>query len=202
MGHLTKITSYYPTSNGYYLSHHCVIKESSETTKLRVVFDESASSITGVSLNDILHTGPKLQEDLFDILLRFRSHQYVFIGDIEKMYRQFIARPEDRKYQRILWRADKAPYLANRCLKQLAKDEGHRFPRVAQVLQRNFYVNDALTGADTKAFVAIHVAEIQTKTDITDWRHVPTTDNPANLISRGQSPKEFLRATIGKCGRE
>jgi hypothetical protein len=51
-----------------------VIKESSDTIKLRVVFDGSASNTTEVSLNDPLHTGPKLQEDLFDILLRFRSH--------------------------------------------------------------------------------------------------------------------------------
>ncbi|XP_050493812.1 uncharacterized protein LOC126875132 [Bombus huntii] len=43
-----------------------------------------------------------------------------------------------------------APYLAIRCLKQLAEDEGHRFPRAAQVLQRDFYVDDALTGAETK----------------------------------------------------
>ncbi|XP_033356900.1 uncharacterized protein LOC117237245 [Bombus vosnesenskii] len=43
-----------------------------------------------------------------------------------------------------------APYLAIRCLKQLAEDEGHRFPRSAQVLQRDFYVDDALTGAETK----------------------------------------------------
>ncbi|XP_043597816.1 uncharacterized protein LOC122574366 [Bombus pyrosoma] len=83
------------------------------------------------------------------------------------MYRQFLVRPEDRKYQRILWRSasgetetyqlntvtfglSAAPYLAIRCLKQLAEDEGHRFPRAAQVLQRDFYVDDALTGAETK----------------------------------------------------
>ncbi|XP_060823984.1 uncharacterized protein LOC132911379 [Bombus pascuorum] len=62
---------------------------------------------TPESLNDRLHTGPKLQEDLLDILLRFRSHQYVLTGDVEKMYRQFLVRPEDRKFQQILWRNDK-----------------------------------------------------------------------------------------------
>nr|XP_033204786.1 uncharacterized protein LOC117165516 [Bombus vancouverensis nearcticus] len=43
-----------------------------------------------------------------------------------------------------------------------------------------------------KTFVANRVAEIQTKTNTSDWRHVPTDDNPADLISRGQTPKEFL----------
>ncbi|XP_050598908.1 uncharacterized protein LOC126926582 [Bombus affinis] len=49
-----------------------------------------------------------------------------------------------------------------------------------------------------KTLVVNRVAEIQTKTNISDWRHVPTADNPADLISRGQTPKEFLRPSIWK----
>ncbi|XP_043591766.1 uncharacterized protein LOC122571746 [Bombus pyrosoma] len=164
---MTKVNADHPTNHGYYLPHHGVIKESSDTTKLWVVFDGSASSTTGVSLNDALHTGPKLQEELINILWRFRSHQYVLTGDIEKMYRQFIVRPEDRNYQKILLRADNgeietyrlntvtlglsaAPYLAIRCLKQLAEYEGSRFPIAAPILQQGFLCRRALTGADTK----------------------------------------------------
>nr|XP_033204870.1 uncharacterized protein LOC117165663 [Bombus vancouverensis nearcticus] len=164
---MTKITTDNCTDDGYFLPHHGVIKESSQTTKLRVVFDGSAPTTTGVSLNDVLHTGPKLQDDLFFILLRFRSHQYVITGDVEKMYRQFLVRPEDRKFQQILWRnsdgevdtyqlntvtfgLSAAPDLAIRCLKQLADDGGHRYPRAATVLQRDFYVDDVLTGVDRK----------------------------------------------------
>ncbi|XP_033362774.1 uncharacterized protein LOC117240867 [Bombus vosnesenskii] len=51
-----------------------------------------------------------------------------------------------------------------------------------------------------KTFVATRVSEIQTKTSIRDWRHVPTDDNPADLISRGQTPEEFLRPTIWQHG--
>ncbi|XP_043604779.1 uncharacterized protein LOC122577510 [Bombus pyrosoma] len=164
---MTRISTDNADDSGYYLPHHGVIKASSETTKVRVVFDGSAATSTGVSLNETLYTGPKLQEDLVDILLRFRLHQYVLTGDIEKMYRQFLVRPEDRRYQKIVWRNENgeieayqlntvtfglsaAPYLALRCLKQLADDEGHRFPRASSALQRDFYVDDALTGADTK----------------------------------------------------
>lgn len=43
-----------------------------------------------------------------------------------------------------------APCLAIRCLKQLTEDKGHRFLRAAQVLQRDFYVDDTLTVAETK----------------------------------------------------
>ena len=43
---------------------------------------------------------------------------------------------------------------------------------------------------------ANRVAEIQTEANIADWHHVPTTDNSAELIFRGETFKEFLRPTI------
>jgi len=45
--------------------HH---KPDSSTTKLRVVFDASAPSSTGKSLNNILRVGPTVQSDLLSIL--------------------------------------------------------------------------------------------------------------------------------------
>lgn len=53
-----------------------------------------------------------------------------------------------------------------------------------------------------KTFVANRVSEIQNKTNIANWRYVSTADNPADLISRGQNPKEFRRPTIWKNGPE
>ncbi|XP_033359909.1 uncharacterized protein LOC117238806 [Bombus vosnesenskii] len=53
-----------------------------------------------------------------------------------------------------------------------------------------------------KIFVANRVTEIQQKTHTSDWRRIPTTDNPADLISRGQSPEDFLRRTIWQHGPE
>lgn len=43
-------------SPAYYLPHHCVLKSTSET-KLRVVFDASCKSSSGISLNDVLMVG-------------------------------------------------------------------------------------------------------------------------------------------------
>ena len=48
----------------YYLPMHSVCKASSTTTKLRVVFDASAPSASGVSLNDTLAVGPMLHPTL------------------------------------------------------------------------------------------------------------------------------------------
>ncbi|XP_063989696.1 uncharacterized protein LOC135168980 [Diachasmimorpha longicaudata] len=167
LGHMTEINTSNLIEHGYYLPHHAIFKEGSLTTKLRVVFDGSAKTNTGISLNDALHIGPTIQEDIVSLLTRFRLHRYVLTGDIEKMYRQVLVRPEDRKYQRILWRDDDgpirtfelntvtfglsaAPYLAIRCLHQLADDEQHLYPTAATILKRDFYVDDLITGAQTR----------------------------------------------------
>jgi len=72
----------------YYLPHHAVLKTDSTTTKLRVVFDGSAPASSGLSLNNIMLRGPKLQSDLIKILWYFRLHSVAFTADVEKMYRQ------------------------------------------------------------------------------------------------------------------
>ncbi|KMQ86943.1 hypothetical protein RF55_13931, partial [Lasius niger] len=150
-----------------YLPHHGVLRESSITTKLRVVFNGSQRTRTGESLNSHLLVGANLLPALSDVLLRWRWHKYVLVTDIEKMYRQIIVHPEDRDWQRILWRHDVAgpvreyrlktvtyglacaPFLAIRTLKQLANDEEARYPHGAISLRRDCYVDDIVTGAST-----------------------------------------------------
>lgn len=91
-------------TKSYYLPHHGVVKEDSSTTKLRVVFDGSCATTTGVSLNDLLLNAPNVNADLFDVLLRFRTYPVVFTADVEKMYRQVWVHRDDTDYQRIVWR--------------------------------------------------------------------------------------------------
>jgi hypothetical protein len=61
-------------SSEYFLPHYTIIKSDSSTTRLRVVFDASAKSSTGLSLNDVIKVGAKIQPELFEILLRFRKY--------------------------------------------------------------------------------------------------------------------------------
>ncbi|XP_033218121.1 uncharacterized protein LOC117173589 [Belonocnema kinseyi] len=82
---------------GCYLSHHAVIKTASETTKVRVVFDASAKTSTGISLNEVLLVGPTIQNAIIEQVLRFRTHTYVITAEIE-MYWQVLVYPDDRKF--------------------------------------------------------------------------------------------------------
>jgi len=85
----------------FFLPYHAVFKESSTTTKTRVVFDASAKSTTGVSLNDMLMVGPTIQQDLISIVLRFRMHMYAMTADISKMCRQIRVHPEAYTVEKI-----------------------------------------------------------------------------------------------------
>ena len=89
--------------NVYYLPHSGVYKESSDTTKLRIVYDGSAHMKNCLSLNSYLHTGPNLLTSLCGNLLKFRIYPFILIGDIKKAYHQILLRPADRDYTRFIW---------------------------------------------------------------------------------------------------
>ncbi|XP_058456466.1 uncharacterized protein LOC131433875 [Malaya genurostris] len=154
-----------PDINKWYLPHHAVIRPSNTTTKCRVVFDASAK-ISGLSLNDVMKVGAITQSDLQSIVLRFRKPRYVMTTDVEKMYRQVVVDNCHSPLQRVFWRKDSsapirvlelttvtygtscAPFLATRALNQLAIDEKEKFPMASEVVERSFYVDNALFGYD------------------------------------------------------
>ena len=72
-------------SRKWFLPHFAIVKPQKATTKVRIVFDGSAKC-DGVSLNDAIHQGPKLQRELFDVLLRFRRSPVAIACDISEMY--------------------------------------------------------------------------------------------------------------------
>ena len=57
------------------------------TTKVRIVFD-CATKCNGISLNDMIHAGPKLLQCLFNVLVRFRRNPVGIACDIKEMYLQ------------------------------------------------------------------------------------------------------------------
>ncbi|XP_018406264.1 PREDICTED: uncharacterized protein LOC108782481 [Cyphomyrmex costatus] len=212
------------TGQSYYIPHHAVIRTSSATTRLRVVFNASSPSSNGTSLNDLLLVGPKLQIDITTVLLQWRQHRYVYIADIEKMYRQILVDPRDTDFQRILWRASSdvpvdeyrlmtvtygtaaAPYLALRVLKQLTQDEGSHFPLAVPILNSQIYIDDCIFGADDKTLAHHGLVNIQMLTGDEQLKVLGIAWNPVsdvfnfqvNLAQELSKTKRAILSTISK----
>lgn len=168
-GHMSKVNlNLTDIQTSYYIPHQAVIRPESSTTKMRIVFDASAKTSSGRSLNDNLHCGPKLQQDLPSIVLRFRLHAIVFTTDVKQMFRQIVVTEPHRPYQRLLYRFNlnepiqeyemnivtfgqkSSPFLAIRTLHQLAQDEAATDPAIKTIIQRDLYVDDVTTGTNTE----------------------------------------------------
>ena len=73
------------------------------STKVRIVFDCSAKK-DGVSLNDVIYAGPKLQQELFDVLIHLCRNPIALVCGVKEMYLQVKIKEKDRPMFRILWR--------------------------------------------------------------------------------------------------
>ncbi|XP_063994400.1 uncharacterized protein LOC135171756 [Diachasmimorpha longicaudata] len=178
LDHMRRIQQVSEPATNYYLPHHGVLREDSLTTKLRVVFNGSNKTSTGISLNDILHAGGKLQVDAMDVLTWLRRHRLVFGTDIVKMFRQINVHPDDWNLQRILWIDENqqlvtyqlttvtygqkcSPWLSLRVLQQLVNDEGQRFPAAVLTLTKGRYVDDIYGGADSEGEFKEMIIQLQ-----------------------------------------
>lgn len=169
LGHAESVpsTSLDTDKEVYYLPMHAVTKASSTSTKLRVVFDASARSSNGYSLNDTLLIGPTLHPKLETILLKFRTYPVAITADISKMYRRVELAEEDRDLHRFVWRPHPSdpltdyrmtrvnfgvaasPYLTLKALQQTALDFGQDHPSASSHVHASFYVDDLLAGANS-----------------------------------------------------
>ena len=169
LGHAQKVTEKMGVApDSYYMPIHSVFKESSSSTKLRAVFDASAKTTNGNSLNDMLAVGPTLHQTLDHILLNFRGYAVAITGDISKMYREVLLHPLDRALHRYIWKKSNeeawsayqmtrvtfgvtaSPYLAVKVLQQVAEDFGSEMTKAKWHLLNSFYVDDLMGGAATE----------------------------------------------------
>ena len=148
----------------YYMPHRPVVKLSSSSTKVRPVFDASASCYNGVSLNDCLSSGPSLNPDLVEVLIRFRRWPIAITADIRKAFLQISVQQKDRDVHRFLWSRDdgtirhmrftrvpfgntSSPFLLNATIKHHLD----KYPqtKVVQDLKVDMYTDNWLSGADS-----------------------------------------------------
>ena len=160
-----------PPRATHYLPHHAVVRQDKSTTKVRIVYDASAKSANGPSLNDCLLKGPKFNQLIFDLLLRFRFYKIALTADLEKAFLMVSVDEADRDVLRFIWVDDtskdppdlrvyrfirvvfgvsSSPFLLNATIrfhleKYLETNEG-----LVQQLLHSTYVDDIISGGHTE----------------------------------------------------
>ena len=150
----------------WYLPHFPVIKMDKTTSKVRMVMD-AAAKYKNTCLNDTINQGPKLQNDIVDVLLRFRKNRVAVTCDIKEMFLQIEMLPEDRTYHRFLWRdteKDKiqvfefnrvvfgvtsSPFLANYVNQKNAMMFSKIYPRAVEAIIDSTYMDDTMDSVNS-----------------------------------------------------
>ena len=146
----------------FYIPWDYVSKATSITTEKRQVYDASAKTPSGNSLNDILSKGcPKMEFD--NVLLNFISDKYALCGDIMKFYQSVKLHEDHYHLQLILWNDTMEPddnpneYVITRltfglksssqqlehCVDLLAEENKHK-KNLYRILKEQRYVDDIM----------------------------------------------------------
>lgn len=181
-GHLVAVkTLASEDGNSYVIPHHPINfaqNKHKQKGKFRVVFNASAKTTTGISFNDQQLTGPKIQSELIDNFLRFRTYRFVLSADVVQMFRQVGVSPTQWDLQRIIWRNTpsqplqefaitvvtwrmrSAGFNSVRALRQCAIDGRDKFPVGSIVALNDFYYDDMHTGADSEDDLFVRYDEV------------------------------------------
>lgn len=157
LGHMREAVDV-PNDHGkkLYITHHALPAE----RKFRVVFNASQKTSKGTTFNSIQYAGPRLQQDLHELVTRFRRHRVAVTADIVKMFRQVRIVPEQYDLQRILWRENPnepikeyqmtvitygmtaSAYNAVRAMQQCGEDHRIQYPKAYDAISKGFYMDD------------------------------------------------------------
>ncbi|KAJ8020558.1 hypothetical protein HOLleu_40182 [Holothuria leucospilota] len=171
-GHAERVPEDQDRSDGstevWYLPHFGVYHPR-KPTKIRVVFDSSAV-FSGISLNEVLLSGPDLLNDLLGVLIRFREEPVAVTADIKQMFYAFKVKEDHRRYLRFLWFEDNkpdkqivtyqmtvhifgnkpSPAVAITGLRKTGEEGEMLYGRgIRDVIEQNFYMDDLLVSLPT-----------------------------------------------------
>ena len=143
-----------------------MVREDKLTTKVRAVYGASAKT-SGQSLNECLYAGPKFDQRILDILLRFRLSKTALAANIEKAFLMISVAPKERDVLRFLWIDDidkkspevvtmrfarvvfgvsSSPFLLNATIRHHVGQYKDREPEFVDMFRRSIYVDDVTFG--------------------------------------------------------
>lgn len=154
-----------PEGPVHYLPHHPVVKP--DSGKVRIVFAGNArENKKALALNDVVHQGPTLLNDLSGIEMRFRLHPVGIICDIKGAFLQvgllensrdatrflWPENPEDQNSPIKVWRFQRVTFGLNCSPFHLAATVNEHLDKtnslVAQKIKHDIYVDNIVTGVD------------------------------------------------------
>ena len=155
-----------------YIPWRAVWNKNSRITPCRIDFDASNVTDSGYSLNDILAKGRNNVNKLVKIFIRWTSHVAALHTDVQKMCNTVKLQQEDCCLQRYLWEeslnpnnifqekiiqkmiyevkstGNQAEYALK--LQKASPQSQFEYLDANEVIHKNVYVDDCLSGASTK----------------------------------------------------
>ena len=153
----------------HYISHHGVLNDHSKSTPLRVVGNSALKNcFTGPSLNDYYGVGPNNVNNLYVVLVRWRSYEVSLVYDVSKAYHQVHTGEEEFFMRLAIWKFEEQddwgifghdvmsmgdPPAMNglEVTKEVAADKGQVIDKKAATqLKKQSYVDDVPGGGSKK----------------------------------------------------
>ncbi|GFV40931.1 integrase catalytic domain-containing protein [Trichonephila clavipes] len=155
----------------YYLPHQAIRKDDRLTTKTRIEFDAGSHQNNELSLNDCLWPGINLNPNLLDRLINFRLNAIVFCSDIKQAFLQICLADEHKdavqflcsddepcvhkrpklqvyRFNRVNFGVSSSLFLLAATIRHHIEKYKHEFPDTVELLDRNFYVDDLISGGN------------------------------------------------------
>ncbi len=152
----------------FYIPHKAVVRDTAESTKVRIVYDASARAHPNApSLNECLNAGPSLQNRLWSVLVRMRFHPIALTGDLKQACLQVRIKEAERDALRFHWAPDKqstvetlrftralfglapSPFLLGGVIEQHLESWENRAPDVVAEIRKSMYVDGLISGKTT-----------------------------------------------------
>jgi len=165
----------------HYIPSFAVYAPGKETSKVRIVYNGSAKTQTGKSLNSILYPGPSFTKDITIMLTKFRSGKFTLIFDCKAMFLNIhLANPDHARLLRYVWRgADPtippqehefhtilfgltcSPFLSAWCVQKTAELFAEKYPLGSKIAKNEIYVDDIVVSLNNKQECRTAVQELQ-----------------------------------------
>ena len=155
-----------PKGREFYIPHTPVVRDSAESTKLRIVYDASArASENSPSLKECLNPGPPSQNQLWNVLVRGQFHPVLITGDLKQAFLQVRIAGKDRdalrfhwfknlqkktievlRFTRALFGLAPSPFLLEGVIQQHLENFRTDYPEILSEIEKSLYVDDLISG--------------------------------------------------------